>query len=377
MRITYVLPSLAVGGAEYQSINQLNELSKRGYATQLIVLSDIKYLIHLLDPQIDVHFMNQLDLKSVNIRSFRSILRIRNEFSKQITAFNPQFIIAHLPVAQLACRMIKAINSGKSKLICYHHSTHFAIYPNDSLKRNLFQTFNNQLIKQDAGNIFISKAVQDDVTSHMKLNNGVIINNAVPEVEVNSDQSSFFLQKFNLKEKQYYIIPGRIERIKGQAFFLEAAATLIKKHKLTIVFAGTGGYVDHLQDIITANDLKDHVVFTGIVSNQEILALMKHASFVIIPSLFEGFGNVAIEALMLGKTVIASNAGGLPEVITDGQNGYLFEKENEESLNHLLEKVIENGNQFEKNPSAQKQVYKTNYTIENQVTTMLSYLSNF
>jgi glycosyltransferase involved in cell wall biosynthesis len=63
--------------------------------------------------------------------------------------------------------------------------------------------------------------------------------------------------------------------------------------------------------------LDGHVTFTGALEHEELLEVVSGAMVVVVPSRFEGFGLVALEAMALGRAVIASDAGGLPEVVGD------------------------------------------------------------
>ena len=74
--------------------------------------------------------------------------------------------------------------------------------------------------------------------------------------------------------------------------------------------------VDNLQ-------LTDKVIFAGKLSSGEVREAMKDCYVFVLPSLSEGFGRVLIEAMALSKPVIASNVGGIPEIVKDGENGFL------------------------------------------------------
>lgn len=80
----------------------------------------------------------------------------------------------------------------------------------------------------------------------------------------------------------------------------------------------------------------DNTVKIGWVKNSEIDRYVKACDAVVVPSRWEGFGIVAIEALRNGKPVIASNRGALPEIIQHGVNGYIFDFERREQLADII-----------------------------------------
>ena len=97
-----------------------------------------------------------------------------------------------------------------------------------------------------------------------------------------------------------------------------------------------------IRNYINENNLESSITITGMLPNDLLLGEIKKANLVLIPSISEGLGIVGIEALMLGKTVIASDAGGLKEVFIHGKNGYLFEAGNHESCLNILRTVLSN-----------------------------------
>ena len=80
----------------------------------------------------------------------------------------------------------------------------------------------------------------------------------------------------------------------------------------------------------------EKVTFLGWVNHDELPAYYEACDAVIMPSRWEAFGLVAIEAMKYGKPVLASNRGALPELINDNKNGYLFDFNKPNSLTKLL-----------------------------------------
>ncbi len=94
-------------------------------------------------------------------------------------------------------------------------------------------------------------------------------------------------------------------------------------HKTILVIAGTGSQEAELKGYVEKLGLDKYVIFTGYVPEEEKVDLYNLADIFVLPSLLEGFGMVAAEAMACGKPVVASNASSLPEVVEDGKTGLL------------------------------------------------------
>jgi glycosyltransferase involved in cell wall biosynthesis len=88
--------------------------------------------------------------------------------------------------------------------------------------------------------------------------------------------------------------------------------------------------------------LLDRVEFKGKLSLEETKNIMKDCYCLVLPSLSEGLPRVLLEAQALSKPLIASEVGGIPELIEDGQTGFLFEVGNSNELAEKLKILIKN-----------------------------------
>ena len=128
-----------------------------------------------------------------------------------------------------------------------------------------------------------------------------------------------------------YMYPNKVKRfqnvgIKGHEIFIQAAKYIVEKDsgvKFLIVgdeIFGDGSYRNELQSLACEIGLADEIIFTGYQSDvAKLIAIM---DVVAVPSLSENVGG-AVEPLLLGKPVVASNVGGLPDVVINEQTGKL------------------------------------------------------
>jgi glycosyltransferase involved in cell wall biosynthesis len=115
-------------------------------------------------------------------------------------------------------------------------------------------------------------------------------------------------------------IVGRLVPIKGHRFLLDAVAELrADVPDLRVEIAGTGPLEAELRSLIARLGVADAVELLGHVAPP--WPVMERALAVVVPSLGEGFGMVALEAMLRGRAVIASDVGGLPEIVEHGVTG--------------------------------------------------------
>ena len=118
---------------------------------------------------------------------------------------------------------------------------------------------------------------------------------------------------------------GRLVYEKGVQDLLAALPRLRRRHPgLRLVVAGRGPSADELRDQARRLRLGRAVTFAGFVPDAELAALVAAADCAVVPSRYEPFGLVALEAAAAGTPVVASGAGGLPEFVRSGRTGLAF-----------------------------------------------------
>lgn len=149
-------------------------------------------------------------------------------------------------------------------------------------------------------------------------------------------------------EFQYFLHVGVMEKRKNLGMLIEAFALLIQNEKykeLKLVLVGSRGTRktlddhDHMKNLIEKLDLKGKVIFTGYVTEEELLGYFNHAIAYVFPSLNEGFGLPLLEAFSFGLPVIISNQGALMEVA--GNAALVLEKNTKENLQSAMVQLLD------------------------------------
>mgnify|MGYP000057898725 FL=1 len=148
------------------------------------------------------------------------------------------------------------------------------------------------------------------------------------------------ISKSNLKlnwdeNKINLLFVGRLDRQKGLDLFLDVYDKM-KLENMHLYVIGTSVLDDNLPKSTK------HVTYLGWVDNKNIDAYYQACDVVIMPSRWEGFGLVAVEAMRNLKPVIASNVGALPELIKNNINGYIFDIKDDKILKKILLSINKN-----------------------------------
>ncbi len=141
------------------------------------------------------------------------------------------------------------------------------------------------------------------------------------------------------------LLIGRINHWKGQDFAIEALSKLrAEPFLLRIVgstFQGNEAILDELKNQVQQLQLSDKVEFIDFMANTQ--DIYQWADLVIVPSKKpEPFGRIAIEAMSLGKPVVAANHGGLPEIVDDKKSGFLFQPNDIQSFIDCIRSYLAN-----------------------------------
>lgn len=134
---------------------------------------------------------------------------------------------------------------------------------------------------------------------------------------------------------------GRLEPEKNQAFLFPVIDQIKKSGiKVKLVIGGNGSQEQLLYDLREKFSLTNEVEFTGFVD--DVKSFMKGLDIFVLPSKWEGFGYVIIEAQACKLPVVAFDISSLPETIENGYNGFLVPMEDEEAFSEAVKKLISN-----------------------------------
>jgi len=147
------------------------------------------------------------------------------------------------------------------------------------------------------------------------------------------------------KEELVVTLPGRIEPQKNHMCLLQALYELRRYNKIKVLFVGNevdGALKSELMRFVNANGLNGMVRFAG--RQDDMVAVYNLSDAVVLPSLWEGFPNILLEAMSVGIPVIASDIADNRKIVIDGVNGFLFRSNDHIGLADILQKLVMGSN---------------------------------
>ena len=149
------------------------------------------------------------------------------------------------------------------------------------------------------------------------------------------DFSSFnFEKKTKSNNSKLEIVSvGRDHWIKGYTYAIKAMAILKNKNiSFHYTIIGVSEKSEELIYFINDNNLEENITLIPHLNQNDVYAVIQKSDLLILPSLEEGIANVCIEAMALGTTVISTNCGGMEELITNNETGFIVPVRNPEAI---------------------------------------------
>jgi glycosyltransferase involved in cell wall biosynthesis len=169
---------------------------------------------------------------------------------------------------------------------------------------------------------------------------------------------------------------GRIKKYKSVDQLIVAFSKIANEFPHTeVTIIGDGDNIDKLRKLSQEMGLSERVTFTGRVSEQEKVKLLRQMTFLVNPSAKEGWGLTVIEANACGKAVIAANVPGLKDSVVDNRTGLLYEYGNIDSLADKMRKLLTNES-LRKKLEQEAIRWAAKFTWENSANKMETFLES-
>lgn len=153
---------------------------------------------------------------------------------------------------------------------------------------------------------------------------------------------------------------GRLTEQKGHIYLIQAAKNIVENFsEVKFLIVGKGELERSLKKLVRDSGLDSNFIFTGF--REDVYSIIDKLDLVALPSLWEGFGLVLLEAMAMGKPVVATNVGGIPEIIQDGETGILIPPRNPDALADAIIKLLKDKGLTQRMGEAGRRRVKENF----------------
>jgi glycosyltransferase involved in cell wall biosynthesis len=149
-----------------------------------------------------------------------------------------------------------------------------------------------------------------------------------------------FRSKFALPEEKIVLFVGRLVYEKGVHVLVNAVPKVLEKANAKFIIVGNGYMKEQLSGLVKSRGLAHKVLFTGFVDDETLRKLQRCADVSVVPSLFEPFGIVALEAMAARSPVVVSDTGGLSEIVEHDVSGVKAYVNDPDSLAWGINRVL-------------------------------------
>ena len=338
MNILYLINTLERGGAELLLAKITTNLDHKKYTPMVGHLYPPNNFMDLFKQKkikvYDLHLKNRYDF----LKGFHSLRKI-------IIKEKIDLLHTHLYDANILGRLA-AKSVGLKKIITTLHNPDYSFEDNGKFSFKLRKFLDKKTGQWNTDFTAVSQAVKSDYESHLGFRNIKIIHNGIDPKEFESFNALDPKEaKLSLGFKPHQFIFLNIARLhvqKGQITLIHAFQAIQQKYPhALLLMVGDGPEKESLQRLAGNLNLLNKNIFF-LEKQNSVGALLKASDVFILPSLYEGFGISSIEAMYLKVPVIASDTGGLKEIIENQKEGILVPPAESAPLIQSMECLIEN-----------------------------------
>lgn len=319
-KILYViLNGPEYGGSEKHVLDIINNIDEKKYEPYLIcsIGNDIS-------KKIDNKYKDNIFEIERGITSIFKIYKISNKIKSDI-------IHAHAARAIVLTRLtylLRKLTFKSGKLICTAHGWVLEYLKHKKIYERMFLLFR----RLDYKTLAVSKfSMNEMIEKGYKENKMMYIYNGI--------DNSKIIENSKLKESVSNInYIGRFTNQKGIKYLMEAIKRMSKDNSIKFNIYGKGELEDFIKSEINTNNLTN-VNLKGYIDSKDVKSVLDETDVLLLPSIDEGLPYILVEAISSGVPCIASDVGGVSEVIINEKNGLLIEKKNVDSICSAIEKI--------------------------------------
>jgi len=329
VRVVEVMATGTNGGAQEHVYSLVTRLDPANYDVRVVSLSHGSSIRRLEKAGIEVSVIDEPDDRTA-VRALADLL----------ASMEPEVIHNHMYRAELvgtrAALLLGEMGCKRPAVISTVHSSRIRCVDDRVALRQLTPLMDRLIV--------VSKAIEQKVQEEGRTGAPVsLIYNGVDLQRYNHQQPCCTLhEEYLIPEASPIVgVVARLEAEKGHRVLLEAWPLVLAAHpEAWLLIVGEGSERNSLEAQAGSLGISDHVVFTG--RREDVPAVTAALDVAVLPSYREAQGLSVLEAMALSRPVVASNVGGIPEMIEDGVTGLLVPPNDCDALAAALIKLLTN-----------------------------------
>jgi len=243
-----------------------------------------------------------------------------------------------------------------------------SVHDNYRTDKRLGRRIINRILSKITDKIVaVSEDIKKDIVKYDKIDPSkiLIIPNGIDTERFSLDRNAAGLRKeFSLKDNDIILgFVGRIVHAKGLEYLIDALSHLGKEFKnMKLLIIGEGYLLDGLHEKSKRENIHDRIIFTG--RRRDIPDILSCFDIFVMPSIAEGLPNALLEAMAMGKPIVATTVGGIPEVIKNGFNGLLVPPGDPVTLAAAIKELLDDRQLAARMGQAARDLVVTRYSIK-------------
>lgn len=344
MKVLIAIPCLLTGGTEIQTLNLVRALVKGEHkVTTACYFEHTENMVKLYEEAGSKVVLFSKD--GVRVGGVKGIIFLLKNLWKIKFSLRPDVVhVQYMAPGAIPIILLKLM--GQKSIVATAH-TNADVYGAKAMKLlkflqgHVLRTFTCITLRAEK-NFFGSCSLFNPSIHRIPAHAHYTIYNALPGYIQISD---------NKKENNDIITIGvvsRLEHIKGMDLVVPAFAKVYEKNKnIRLLVVGDGSLRKQMEDDANRFHLKSNIEFVGRQEQAVLQSYYDKIDVLLMPSRSEGFGLTAIEGMARDCVLVASNTGGLPEVVREGYVGLLHQPESVDDLANKICRLIENPKHLE------------------------------
>ena len=327
INVIHLVEELTIGGLEKILTSIVLNLDKKKYNVSVWCLREGGFFANKLAKE-------GIDFKILHISTSRNPLSIYKLY-KLLKSRKFDIIHTHAYSAGTIGRM-SAFLAGVPVIISHNHS----VYDYYNRRYHFVEWFLSLITDRvvcvsDIVNRFANETQRINARKLITIHNGID-----SEYTVLEKRTSVLRKELGIPVDHSVICTiAHMEEHKGIKYLLESASLLLQsRNDVSFLVVGEGRLKEKLKILCADLKIEENVVFAG--ERGDIPEILSLTDIFVLPSLREGLPLTILEAMACGKPVIATNVGGIPEVVKDGVSGILISPKDPESLHSAMNELL-------------------------------------